>query len=79
MYSKLISWRNVVQGIIRPTVIVLWFSHTTSSCTLHQVEQLLRVSQSHQNFLVSRKQIAEVNCTGSYMWSIKSVYLEEYC
>jgi len=31
MCSKLISWRNVVQGIIRPAIILLRFSHTTPS------------------------------------------------
>ena len=33
------------------------------SCTPHQVEQLFLISQSHQNFLVCRNQIAEVNCS----------------
>ena len=48
-------------------VVFSLYAFFEESCTLHQIEQLLFVSQSHQNFLVCRKQISEVNCAGLYM------------
>ena len=61
MYSKLISWRNVVQGIIRPAIVLLRFSLSTpssKSCTLHQVEQLFACFSISSKF----SRMPETNC-----------------
>ena len=82
MYSKLISWRNVVQGIIRPSIILLPFSHSASSSK--SLVLYIR-SNSFCLFLISSKfsRMPETNCR-SELYRIVHVVneirvLEEHC